>query len=208
MLDGGIWRGTTTLLAGPSGAGKTTIGLQFALEGVRRGEPSLYVNFQENPSQLTRTISALGFDLEEAQAQGLELVYASPVELQIDSIIGGIFRRIQQRSVRRLVVDALGDLASAATDPQRLHDYLYALVQHFAVRTITSVLTFETTGNTISGTGMQNAMSYLSDNVLLLTVEGEERTRRRLRILKTRGSAHDARVREVEITAAGLSVLE
>jgi circadian clock protein KaiC len=105
------------------------------------------------------------------------------------------------------VVDALGDLASAATDPQRLHDYLYALVQHFAVRTITSVLTFETTGNTISGTGMQNAMSYLSDNVLLLTVEGEERTRRRLRILKTRGSAHDARVREVEITAAGLSVL-
>jgi circadian clock protein KaiC len=173
----------------------------------------LYVNFQENPSQLTRTISALGFDLEEAQAQGLELVYASPVELQIDSIIGGIFRRIQQRSVRRLVVDALGDLASAATDPhatdpQRLHDYLYALVQHFAVRTITSVLTFETTGNTISGTGMQNAMSYLSDNVLLLTVEGEERTRRRLRILKTRGSAHDARVREVQITAAGLSVLE
>jgi KaiC/GvpD/RAD55 family RecA-like ATPase len=50
-------------------------------------------------------------------------------------------------------------------------------------------------------------MSYLSDNVLLLTVEGEERTRRMLRILKTRGSAHDTRVREVEITGAGLSVL-
>src|ERR687896_214235 len=191
MLDGGLWRGTTTLLGGPSGAGKTTIGLQFALEGARRGEPSLYVNFQENPTQLMRTISALGVDLEEAQNQGLELVYASPVELQIDSIIGDMFRRIQQRGVRRLVIDALGDLASAATDPQRLHDYLYALVQHFAVSTITSVLTFETTGNSISGTGMQNAMSYLSDNVLLLTVEGEERTRRMLRILKTRGSAHD-----------------
>jgi KaiC/GvpD/RAD55 family RecA-like ATPase len=54
---------------------------------------------------------------------------------------------------------------------------------------------------------MQNAMSYLSDNVLLLTVDGEERTRRKLRILKTRGSAHDTRVRHVEITAAGLSVL-
>ena len=55
---------------------------------------------------------------------------------------------------------------------------------------------------------MQNAMSYLSDNVLLLTVEGEDRTRRTLRVLKTRGSAHDTRVREVEITSAGLSVLE
>ncbi|HEY2849456.1 MAG TPA: ATPase domain-containing protein, partial [Gemmatimonadaceae bacterium] len=118
------------------------------------------------------------------------------------------FRRIQQRHVRRLVIDALGDLASAATDPQRLHDYLYALVQHFAVSGITSILNFETAGNTIAGSGMQNPMSYLSDNVLLLTVDGEERTRRALRVLKTRGSAHDRRVREVEISAAGLAVLE
>ena len=208
MLDGGIWRGSTTLLAGPSGAGKTTIGLQFALEGARRGEPTLYMNFQENPTQLVRTIGALGVNLEEAQAQGLDLVYASPVELQIDSIIVDMFRRIQQRGVRRLVIDALGDLASAATDAQRLHDYLYALVQHFAVSKITSVLNLETKGNTISGGGVQNAMSYLSDNVLLLTLDGEERTRRRLRVLKTRGSAHDSAVREVQITAAGLSVLE
>lgn len=208
MLDGGIWRGTTTLLAGPSGAGKTTIGLQFALEGARQGEPSLYMSFQENPTQLMRTIRGLGVDLERAQAQGLELVYASPVELQIDSIIVDMFRRIEQRGVRRLVLDAVGDLASAATDTQRLHDYLYALVQHFAVRTITSVLNFETTGNEISHGGVQNAMSYLSDNVLQLTVDGDVRTRRQLRILKTRGSAHDTLVREVEISAAGLCVLK
>jgi circadian clock protein KaiC len=207
MVGGGLWRGTTTLLAGPSGAGKTTIGLQFALEGARQGEPSLYMNFQENPTQLMRTIRSLGVDLETAQAQGLDLVYASPVELQIDSIIVDMFRRIQQRGTRRLVIDAIGDLASAATDTQRLHDYLYALVQHFAVNTVTSVLNFETVGNALGGNGIQNAMSYLSDNVILLTVEGEERTQRRLRILKTRGSAHDNRVREVEITDAGLRVL-
>jgi circadian clock protein KaiC len=165
------------------------------------------MNFQENPSQLTRTIRNLGVDPDIAQTQGLDLVYASPVELQIDSIIVDMFRRIQQRQVRRLVIDALGDLASAATDPQRLHDYLYALVQHFAVSGITSILNFETSGNSIAGNGMQNAMSYLSDNVLLLTVDGEERTRRALRVLKTRGSAHDTRVREVEISAAGLAVL-
>src|SRR5206468_12581612 len=99
----------------------------------------------------------LGVGLEQAQGRGLDLVYASPVELQIDSISVDMFRRIQQRGVRRLVIDALGDLASAATDPQRLHDYLYALVQHFAVSTITSVLNFETAGNTIANNGMQNA---------------------------------------------------
>jgi circadian clock protein KaiC len=166
------------------------------------------MNFQENPSQLMRTIRNLGVDLEEAQAHGLDLVYASPVELQIDSIIVDMFRRIRQRGVRRLVIDALGDLATAATDPQRLHDYLYALVQHFAVSTITSVLNFETSGNVISAQGTQHATSYLSDNIVLLTVDGDERTRRAIRILKTRGSAHDMRVREVEISAAGLAVLE
>jgi circadian clock protein KaiC len=207
MLHGGVWRGTTTLLAGPSGAGKTTIGLQFAAEGARLGEPTLYMNFQENPSQLVRTIGSLGVDLEEAQARGLDLVYASPVELQIDSIIVDMFRRIQNRGIRRLVVDAVGDLASAATDPQRLHDYLYALVQHFAVSNVTSILNFETMGNNVEGKGIQNAMSYLSDNVLLLTVDGEDRTRRRIRVLKTRGSGHDPQVRDVAISANGLSVL-
>jgi len=207
MVDGGLWRGTTTLLAGPSGAGKTTIGLQFAFEGARRGEPTLYMSFQENPTQLMRTIRGLGADVEELRAQGLDLVYASPVELQIDSIIVDLFRRIERGGVRRLVLDAVGDLASAATDPQRLHDYLYALVQHLAVRTITSVLNFETTGNSVAGSGMQQAMSYLSDNVLLLTLDGEDRTRRALRVVKTRGSAHDTRVREIAISASGLSVL-
>ena len=80
-------------------------------------------------------------------------------------------------------------------------------MQHFAVSTITSILNFETFGNSLQGAGTQNQMSYLSDNVLLLTVEGEERTRRMLRILKTRGSGHDTRVREVEISGAGLTVL-
>jgi circadian clock protein KaiC len=207
MIEGGLWRGTTTLLAGPSGAGKTTIGLQFALEGARQGEPSLYMNFQENPSQLMRAIRNLGGDPVEAQANGLDLVYASPVELQIDSIIVDMFRRIQQGRIRRVVIDALGDLASAATDPQRLHDYLYALVQHFAVSGITSILNLETSGNAISGEGIQNAMSYLSDNVLLLTVGGEAQTRRNVRVVKSRGSPHDTRVREVEITSAGLKVL-
>lgn len=206
MLDGGVWRGTTTLLAGPSGAGKTTIGLQFALEGARNGEPTLYMNFQENPTQLVRTIRGLGFDPDKVRAQGLELVYASPVELQIDSIIVDMFRRIKERRVRRVVIDALGDLASAATDAQRLHDYLYALVQHFAASTITSILNLEIVSGATSGLSIQNAMSYLSDNVLLLSLDGEDRTRRRIRVLKTRGSAHDTTVREVEITKTGLRV--
>lgn len=207
MLDGGVWAGTTTLLVGPTGSGKTTIALHFALEGVARKEPTLYVNFQENPAQLARSFTNLGADMESARSGGLELMYASPVELQIDSIVVGIFDRIRGGTIRRVVIDAVGDLASAASDAQRLHDYLYSLVQHFAVSGVTSLLTFES-GTTTAGNldRHEQRFSYMSDNVLAIALGGEERTRRTIRVIKTRNSAHDPVVRELNIGSGGARV--
>ncbi|HWZ58126.1 MAG TPA: ATPase domain-containing protein [Gemmatimonadaceae bacterium] len=207
MMGGGLWSGSTTLVAGPTGAGKTTVALQFALEGVRRGEPTLYVNFQENPAQLRRAIDALGMRADEAIARGLILRYESPVELQIDSIIVGIFERIRGGDVRRVVVDAIGDLAMAANDPQRLHDYLYALVQHFAVNHVTSMLTFESESGATTSAELEHRFSNMSDNVIVLGLGGEERSRRTLRVLKTRNSGHDPMVRELDIAEGGARIV-
>ena len=207
MLDGGVWAGTTTLLVGPTGSGKTTVAMHFALEGLSRKEPTLYVNFQENPAQLARSFSNLGANMEEMRKGGLEFVYVSPVELQIDSIVVGIFDRIKGGTIRRVVVDAVGDLVTAASDQQRLHDYLYSLVQHFAVNGVTSLLTFES-GITIDGgmdTGEQR-FSYMSDNVLTIGLGGDERTRRTIRVIKTRNSGHDPVVRQLEISSSGARV--
>ena len=146
-----MFAGSTTLLLGMTGSGKTTIGLQFALEGVRRGEPAIFVNFQENPAQLRRAIAGLGADPDEVQAKGLKLIYANPVELQIDSIVGEIFKAIESGEARRLVIDAIGDIATAASDIQRLHDYLYSLIQHFAVRGVTTILTLEVGDDSFGG---------------------------------------------------------
>lgn len=204
MLEGGLRTGSSTLVAGPSGAGKTTLALQFALAGVRRGEPSLVINFQENPSQLARTIAQLA-DPETAGA--LEILYASPVELQIDSIIVDMFRRIEAKRVRRVVLDAIGDLAASTSEPERLHDYLYALIQHLAVKGITSVFTFEAVGQSITG-GELNAgpISHMADNLICLGMRGDEMTRRTIRVLKARGSAHDHNTRTIVIEADGIRV--
>ena len=63
-----------------------------------------------------------------------------------------MFQQIQRVGMRRVVIDAVGDLVSAASDAQRLHDYVYALVQHFTVKGVTSILTFETGESTDTGT--------------------------------------------------------
>ncbi|HYH80807.1 MAG TPA: ATPase domain-containing protein [Longimicrobium sp.] len=206
LLGGGLWRGSTTLLGGPTGAGKTTIALQFTLDGVRRGEPGLYVHLEENPTQLEFLVEGFGTDPE---TPGLHLLYHSPVELQIDSLVDEMFGLIRERGVKRIVIDAVGDLVTAVRDPQRLHDYLYALSQHFAVNGVTAIITFETARPGITGGYSIDApFSHLSDNILLLEAGiADERTVRKLRVIKTRGSAHDPRLREVEITGEGVKIL-
>jgi circadian clock protein KaiC len=207
MLQGGLWHGSTTLLTGPTGSGKTTVGLQFALEGIRRGETSLYIHFQENPSQLRRAIDGLGVKAEEVTARGLHLFYQSPVELQIDSIIVTIFERIRRGDVQRMVVDAVGDLVTAANDPQRLHDYLYALVQHLAVHHVTGLLTYESRDSATGPRDFEAGFSAISDNVLALGLQGEERAKRTVKVIKTRNSGHDPATRELHIDDRGVRVV-
>jgi circadian clock protein KaiC len=99
---------------------------------------------------------------------------------------------------------------TATQDTQRLHDYLYALGQHFAVSRVTALLTFETARPGITGVYRIDApFSHLSDNILLLEVKlDEDRSRRSLRVIKTRGSGHDPRVREIRISSEGVRVAQ
>ena len=208
IMGGGLFAGSTTLVVGVTGAGKTTLSLQFALEGVKQDEKVLYINFQENPAQLRRTITNLVGDPDAALRKGLILQYASPVELQIDSIVKEIFDAIEQKGVRRLVIDAIGDLAAAANDRQRLHDYLYSLIQHFSVRGITAMMTLESgQGFTdVTSSSMELRYSYMSDNLIHLGESTDSTKSRRLRIVKMRGSAHAREPHSFAITAKGLRV--
>jgi circadian clock protein KaiC len=210
MLGGGVWRGSTTLIAGPTGSGKTTIGLQFALAGVAQGEPALYVNFQENPTQLGRVIDGLDPDAASRERRGLHLLYASSVELQIDRVMVEIFDSIRAQGVRRVVIDAVGDLAMAAADPQRIHDFLYALVQRLTVEGITVLFVMEDTVHGPLGSPGGHAefgrLSYMCDNLLLLEIHRTDRLSRCISVYKTRGSGHDEKVHGMTITASGVRV--
>jgi circadian clock protein KaiC len=108
-----------------------------------------------------------------------------------------------------VVIDALGDLSVAAGDATRMHDYIYALVQHFAVMGVSSLLTLETDLPLVSRDANQGRLSHMTDNIVFLDIrEREGIVRRTLRIAKGRGLAHDLQPRELRIDARGLSVVE
>jgi circadian clock protein KaiC len=208
MLAGGFWTGTATLVAGPTGSGKTTMGIQFISEGLRRGERCLLVNFQENPTQLAHQIEAIGGTLDDEARGRLELLYYSAVELSIDRIVVSIFQALRRTPIRRVVIDALGDLAMAAGDPIRMHGYLYAMVQHFAVMGVSSLLTFETDPPRMATDMSQGRLSHMTDNIVFLDIRAQGLIiGRQLRIAKARGVAHDLQARELQIDGKGLRIV-
>lgn len=208
MIESGWLRGTSTLVVGPSGAGKTMLGLHFLRHGVEGGEPGLLVNFQESPSQLLRAMKSLRWATDELlRPTGLDVFYTSPVELQIDTIIQEVMQRIERQGVRRVVIDALGDLEKAAGDASRFSDYIYALTQELARRRITSLLVLEGPGTTVHGQIRPGTdVSYMSDNILLLSMDLDDDLSRNIRIVKTRGSAHDGTRHRLRINARGIVV--
>jgi circadian clock protein KaiC len=203
IIGGGLWSGSTTVVVGSTGTGKTTIALQFALTGANSGDAALFVNFQENPAQVRRLISTLAGD-EASDNADVHHLYFSPVELQIDSVIVTIFDLIRTRNIKRVVIDAVGDLATAASDAQRLHDYMYSLVQHFVVNDVTCLLNFESPIGTTGADEMQQRFSYMADNVLLLSPADE--STRTIRVIKTRNSAPDRDAPKIRIDASGVKV--
>lgn len=208
MIEHGFWRGSTTLVAGPTGAGKTVLGLHFIYEGARIGEPGLYAGFQENPVQFARTIRNFGWDPAKllGPGGGMEHLYRSPVEMQLDEVVIDLFRHIRRGKVKRVVIDALGDLKRRSADPDRFVDYLYALTQWCAVEGVT-VLLLQELSELFNFTRIsQEETSNLSDNIILLRFSSGARMRRTIRIIKTRNSDHDHYERTLRITSDGVIV--
>jgi len=207
LIEQGFWRGSSTLIAGPSGSGKTIMALHFIREGALRQEPGLYVGFQENSSQMARIMLNLGWNATELLGNGkFEFMYQSPVEMQLDSVAAEVFQRVRTGKVRRIVIDALGDLQRCSMDRQRFADFMYALTQWFAVENVTCMMTIEMRELFEVHHISDQQISNMSDNLVLLGFTPGTEMKRTIRIIKTRGSSHDNRQHELEINDKGVVV--
>jgi circadian clock protein KaiC len=217
LLDGGFPVGTTTILAGNPGTGKTLLGLCFALAGVAAGEPVVYVSLRESEAELLRATAAyaLGPRLRAALAPagGLTLLRMAPVELDPDVVAGRLLAALDAGRARRLVLDGAAELEAAVSDggdPRRLRNYLAALSEALRARGVSALILKESARLVAPELDAPaDELSVLADNVLLLQqmlLRG--RVRRVLTVVKVRYSAHDVHLREFQIVPpAGLRVL-
>jgi circadian clock protein KaiC len=198
---GGLPEGRSTLVAGSSGSAKTVFGAQFLSAGImHRGEPGVFVTFEETPEDLRRNFSGLGWDIASWEAEGTWSfvdVSPEPGELPVFSggyDLGGLMARVQHAvqkvGARRLVLDAIGAFFGQFPDEHTVRSELFRLTRALRDLGVTSLITAERGEEygTVSRFGVEE---FVSDNVIILrNVLDEEVRRRTLEILKFRGTDH------------------
>ena len=208
ILHGGIPAASTTALIGASGTGKTTLGLQF-IARASTAEPGLLFGFFESPPRLLGKAARLGLDLEAAVGRGeVEILWQPPTENILDALAHRLIGAVQRRGVRRLFVDGLGGFTETTADGGRISSFFAALANELRALGVTTIYTLETRDLVGSDVLVPvNGISSLVESMLLLRyVEHEAQLRRLLSVVKLRDSEYDPRLRELVITARGITL--
>ena len=199
--EGGYWSGAATLVAGPSGIGKTLMGLHFLFRGVESREPGILATFQENTSQLARIANSFGWSFEEG---GVTILSRSVVDVYIDEWVYQLLDLIEKTGARRVVIDSLPDVMTAADDPTRFREWMFSLTQRLERAQVSLMMIVETPELFELSRISEHGLSHLADNVVLLQYvqEGPELARA-ITILKTRALHHRPMVHRYEISEKG-----
>ncbi|HYZ42409.1 MAG TPA: ATPase domain-containing protein [Stellaceae bacterium] len=209
MLGGGIPRGTTTLVLGASGSGKTSLGLHFLSQSAAE-EPGLFFGFYEMPLRLRVKAAHIGIRLDSLIEKGhLEILWHPATEDILDALGNRLIEAVRCRRVKRLVIDGLLGFQEIAADrPHRIGRFLTALANELRVLNVTTFYTAETRnliGSVIEGPTI--GLSTIAENLILLRyVELRSQLRRLISIVKMRDSDFDSSLREFQITSAGLEL--
>jgi circadian clock protein KaiC len=201
LSGGGYWAGAATLVAGPTGVGKTLMGLHFLFRGGEVGEPGVLATFQENRSQLSRIVSSFGWSIDDPN---VHILSRGVVDMNIDEWVYELMETVENTGARRVVVDSLLDVASGAGDPVRFREWMFSLTQHFTRSGVSLMLIVEIPRLFQLDTISEHGVSHLSDNVVLLQyVQEGSKLSRALTVLKTRAMRHQPTVRRYDITSDG-----
>ncbi len=208
LCGGGMLRDSITLVAGPTGTGKTLLGLEFLAAAALAGDRTLLLGYEESIQQVARNAVGQARAFTELQEQGLlHAVAVYPEEASLDDHLLEIKQLIDDYQPSRMVVDSLTALERAGTEIA-YREFVVSLTSYAKLHNVTTVLTASTSGGATSSL-TEAHVSTLADAVLALRyVEQPGQVRRALTVLKMRGSRHDQSVRELTISDDGLRIGE
>jgi circadian clock protein KaiC len=210
MLGGGLPARSMTMLLGPTGVGKTTLGLQFLGAGATRGEPGVYFGFYEHPSALLERSRRIQLGFDGIAGGPVDLVWHRPVEGIIDVVGDRLLELVRKRGARRLCIDGMGGFEVSVEDPVRVREVLAALADELTREGVTTIYTMETSD--LLGPRIEvplKGVSAITHNIILMRhVELEARLYRLLSILKLRDGDYDGAIREFRITGQGIEIAD
>jgi circadian clock protein KaiC len=209
LLGGGPLRGSSTLITGPAGTGKTTIALQYLYAACERGEACTLFEFDERIGTLLTRAQAFGLDIARHVEQGcLVIQQIDPAEISPGEFAARLRREVEERGVSMIVIDSLNGYMAAMPQEQQLLLQMHELLSYLSQQGVVTFLINPQQGLVDSMATNLN-ISYIADAVVLLRFfEAQGRIRKAISVLKNRGGSHEDAIREFRIDREGVRVSE
>ena len=211
LMGGGLFDGSTTMVVGISGVGKTVLGTQLLREGVvKENERGLLISLDEHPAQIIRNAGTIGLDLQTHLDSGMiHIFYESPQELEIDSHFARIVDTIEKHDIKRLVIDGVTSYSTALEDQRAYRDFFHAVVAFSKFRLMTTFFSYENPELFgVSSYMPEFPVNSIVDNIILLSlVEFGNTLHRCMAVVKARGCKHEFDTREFTIGQGGISLV-
>lgn len=208
MLEGeGYFRGSSVLVSGTAGSGKTTLATSFADATCRSGEKCLYVAFEESFNQLARNMKSVGFDLAPWAKKGLLIHKAwRPTQYGMEMHLLRIHKLVEEFQPKAVIIDPIPNLIGGSTE-EEVHAMLMRLLDFLKIRKITAFFTCLTT----AGESMEHtkvAISSLIDTwIIMRDIELNGERNRAVYLVKSRGMAHSNQLREFVMSKDGIKLI-
>lgn len=210
MVKGGLQKGSSTVIFGPTGVGKTVMGLLYVFAGIELGEKCLYATLGENATHLAAVAEGLGLDVGKEERNGmLEIMYFPPDSVYIDEFSNRVLNTAKTKGVQRIVIDSLRDLENTTPVISAFQNFTYSLIQHMIVNEISALFTYEIDTLYAVTTLPAPGISHTAGNVIVLNYsKSDDKTDRALTVLKTVGGDHDTTTHHFQITPEGIKLID
>lgn len=210
LLGGGLSRGTSTLILGPAGTGKSTVASQFAVAACRRNEHASVFLFDESEATLFERSSGISMDVKgQVEAGRMCVRQIDPAELSSGEFAYAVRRTVEKDKTQLLVIDSLNGFLNAMPSERHLILHLHELLTYLGQQGVTTLLVMAQHG--LIGEDVQGLLdaSYLADNVILMRYfEASGEVRQAISVIKKRTGRHERTIREFCIDSDGIRIGE